>query len=81
MFNQEPADKAFEISLIVRDSEGNPTDKRRSYSSDNPYKIWQFFNRFQGKPKRKKKRKTKATTKENAEKILTEMFNENSESE
>jgi hypothetical protein len=55
MFNDYYSDE-FEINLVVRDSNGNPTGKRKSFSTNDPYKLWVFFNRFQGRPKRKKKK-------------------------
>ena len=81
MFDKTAGDKTFEVSLVIKDADGNPTNQRKSFASDDPVKVWQFFNRFQGKPKRKKRKdKSKPTTKEDAEKILSEMF-DNSENE
>ena len=52
-----PETKAFEINILVRDSEGNPTGQRKSFSSDDAGKIWEFYMRHQGRPKRKKRPK------------------------
>ena len=44
----------FELVLITRDSHGNPTGKK-SYITDSPYKLSQFYDRNRGKPKKKTK--------------------------
>lgn len=46
---------SYSINLIVRDQNGNPIGKKE-YHTDDAYKLWVFYNRFQGKPKRKKKK-------------------------
>lgn len=51
-------EQPFEIEILVRDSEGNPTGKKKTFKTDNPHKLWEFYNRHQGRPKRRKKRKT-----------------------
>jgi hypothetical protein len=58
-------DDEFEISLVVRDHNGNPTGQRKTYSTHSAYKLWLFFNRFQGKPKRRRKKKDKKNEKSN----------------
>jgi len=63
--------KLYEIVLYIKDAKGNPTKKRKSYATDNPYKLWQFWMRHQGKPKRR--RSNKIPTAQEAEKILKEM--------
>jgi hypothetical protein len=63
--------KTFEITVVLRDIDGNPIG-RRTYSSDNPYKIWEFYQRNRGKPK-KKKRGGKVPTAKEADKILKEV--------
>jgi hypothetical protein len=50
--------KMFEIVVQIRDAEGNPTGRTKSYSTDNPDKLAQFWNNMRGRPKRKKKKKT-----------------------
>ncbi len=72
MFQKEDT-KLFEIDLVIKDSQGNPTNKRRSFSSDDASRIWEFWMRYQGKPK-KRRRKTKAATAKEAEKLLKEIF-------
>lgn len=42
----------FELVLLTRDASGNPTGKK-SYSTDDPYKLSQFLLRNTGKPKKK----------------------------
>lgn len=54
--SKEEFSPTFEISVVVRDSLGNPTRKRKEFRSDNGYDIWEFFNRYQGKPKKRKKK-------------------------
>lgn len=54
--NDEQIDPMFSINLAVRDQNGNPTGQVKEFGTDDPYKLWVFFNRFQGKPKRKKKK-------------------------
>lgn len=52
-------DAEFEITLNVRDHTGAPTGQKKTYSTDSAYKLWLFFNRMQGRPKRKRKKKVK----------------------
>ena len=44
-------DHTFEIVLLIRDADGNPTGKKKYFASDHASEICDFFNRFQGKPK------------------------------
>jgi len=69
--------KLFEIVLDIKDSQGNPTGKRKSYSSDDPYKIWKFWMQYQGKPKRRKKKTSpdKLPSATQADKILKDLYN------
>lgn len=59
-------DNEFEITLCVRDHNGVPTGQKKTYSTDSPYKLWLFFNRMQGKPKRRRKKKVKQHEKTNS---------------
>lgn len=43
---------AFELVLVTRDAEGNPTGKK-SFETDSAYKLSQFLLRNRGKPKAK----------------------------
>lgn len=51
----------FEINLVVRNAQGHPTSKRKSYSTDSAEELWKFFMRNQGTPKKypKKNRNNK----------------------
>lgn len=51
--------KTFEVTLLVKDNQGNPTGLTKNYSTDDPVKLSNFWNRYAGFS-RKKKRKTKA---------------------
>jgi len=78
MFNpQDEETKTFEIVLSVRDSQGRPTGKTKSYSTDSAKKLWQFFMNHQGKPKRRRKKNKGATSKQEADKILKDMYKDN----
>lgn len=50
-------EEPFEIEILVRDSEGNPTGQKKTFKTDNPHKLWEFYNRHQGRPKRRKNKK------------------------
>jgi len=58
---EEYVSKPFEISLVVRNALGQPTGRRRTYATDSPYKLWQFYMRHRGKPRRKKQSNNKGT--------------------
>lgn len=51
----ERSSKEFELSLVVRNALGEATRHRKTYATDSPYKLWQFFIRHQNKPKKQKK--------------------------
>lgn len=63
-------DKAYEIDLEIRDVKGNPTGIRKSIKTDDPVKLWEFYMRNQGRPKRKKKKKTDARGRNKSKQIL-----------
>ena len=67
--NEQKQNKNFEINIVLRDIDGNPMGKR-SYSHDDSYKVWEFYQRTRGKPK--KKRKNKIPAAKEANKILEE---------
>lgn len=46
---------AFELVLANRDASGEPTGTTKSYVTDDPYRLSQFFLRHKGKPKPKTK--------------------------
>lgn len=49
----------LEISMVIRDGLGNPTNRRTDFATDSPYKLWQFFMRNQGRKPNKKKKNVK----------------------
>lgn len=59
MFNKTSVNEEFtpqyEIDLCVRNSLGEVTKKRKSHISNDGYGIWEFWSKYQGKPKRHKK--------------------------
>lgn len=57
MEGKEPS-KSFELTLAVRDNLGNPTNKTKTVSSDNPTKLWNFYNNAVGVHEYKKLRQT-----------------------
>ncbi len=56
LFNKEDFQPTFEINLVVKDALGNPTRQRKNHMSNNGYGIWEFWAKYQGKPKRHKKK-------------------------
>ena len=81
--NQNLGKGTIELSLIVRDSQGNPTNKRRTIVSDKGIDIYEFYMRYRGKPKRKTNKKQlknkkgeKLPNQQEAEKILRELNKE-----
>ena len=78
---QESTPHAFELDLVVRDSDGQPTGARKTIKTDSPFKLWSFWQRHQGRPKRKKKKRNKnkketLPTSKEADKILSEMYDD-----
>lgn len=67
-------DSMFEIDLVIRDSKGQPTNRRKSFKTNDAGKLWEFWMRHRGRPKRKKKEKI-PTAKE-ANEILANMYND-----
>ena len=73
-FRSAPSNSpSFELVIEILDSQGNPTGKRKSYGSDDADKVSNFWQRNKGNYKKKKK-KTQTATKEEADKILKEMY-------
>ena len=58
----------FEIELEIKDSQGRPTGKRKTFSTSDPYKLSEFYLRHQGKPK---KRHVKAASAKEATEVLS----------
>ena len=73
---KEPS-KSFEINLVVRDAEGNPTGQRKSLATNDSNKLYDFWMKYQGKPRKKNKNKTKKESLPNArqaDQILKELY-------
>lgn len=71
--DKEPS-LTFELVVAVRDSQGNDTGKRKSYSSDSAYKIWEFWAKNVGNIRTAGK-KIKLPTEKEADKILSTLYN------
>jgi len=57
MFRDTSESKSFELNLIVKDKNGKPTNIRRTIKTDSAAKLAEFWNRYQGRPKRHNKNK------------------------
>ena len=44
----------FEISFVVKDKNGKPTNKRKSMASDDAQGMAKFFNKYQGNKRKGK---------------------------
>jgi hypothetical protein len=71
--DKEPS-KTFELVVAVRNSKGEDTGKRASYSSDSAYKIWEYWAKTVGNVRTYTKT-TKLPTATEAQKILANMYN------
>ena len=47
--------KIFEIKLVIRDKEGNPTGRHKVFSSDDADKVAGFLDKGKARKRRKKK--------------------------
>ena len=72
--NEETKD--YEITIIVRDSQGKPTTRTRSFATNSPYSLAKFWYRNQPAHKSKNKTNTLPDGTE-AEKILKDMYKKN----
>lgn len=54
--NNNDSNHDFELVMCVRDSQGNLTDKKKSFSTDSPAKLSQFYFRMAGVRKKKPKK-------------------------
>jgi hypothetical protein len=71
--NEETKD--YEITIIVRDSQGKPTTRTRSFATNSPYSLAKFWYRNQPVVKNKNKNKTAVLPDaKEAEKILASMY-------
>ena len=77
MINQVSDSKSFELVVHVRDAQGNITDKTKSFATDDPAKLSQFYHRNVGV--RKRKDKGALSNEKDAQKILNELYKEDKE--
>lgn len=54
--SEQKQDCRFELVIQVRDSQGNPTGKTKSFYTDKADELELFFNRNAGKGRKKKKK-------------------------
>jgi hypothetical protein len=74
MFKETEDIKSFELVVDVKNAHGIPTGKRRSFRTDNSYKLWEFWQRNKGtRPKKKKPASAALTDGKKAEKILIDI--------
>lgn len=64
---------SFELVISVRDINGNPTNKRKSYTTDDSVKLHSFWVRNTGSPKKKRKHKKAASTNKEIDVALQEV--------
>lgn len=57
-FNKKAEDSSFEITIHIRDKNGNPTGKTKAYTGDNCRDMSDWYNK-QNTNKKKKRRKKK----------------------
>ena len=58
MFDKNKQQKSkFEIGLVVRDKEGNPTGERKNVSTNNISDVSKFYEGHKAKKKRKRRRR------------------------
>jgi hypothetical protein len=73
---QKEPSKMFEIVTCVRNSLGEDTGTRRSFSTDSAYKLWEHWARYVNNTPTKKKTDRLPSAKE-AENILASLYVEN----
>lgn len=74
----------FGLTLNVKDKEGNPTGETKSIDTNDSGELWEFWTKYQGKPKRrrttnKRKRRRKGKKEripgaKEADKIMNELY-------
>ncbi len=72
--NQDNWRPTFELSLVVRDAKGNDTGKRKDFSTNSAYKLGEFFDKNQTRPKKKISKKNQKVTAEEAGQSLQELY-------
>lgn len=63
----------FELVIEERDSQGKPTGKRKSFSTDSSYSLWVAWMKHVGNIPTKRN-KSVIPTEEEAKKILAQMY-------
>jgi len=78
-FQQPQNSFMYELTLWIKDHEGNPTNKQKSIKTNSPAKLASFWFKHQV-PKRKKKSVNinKLPTAEQATKILNQIYSKES---
>lgn len=71
---------SIEISMFIRDKDGNPTH-RRSYVSDRPDEVSNFWNNNRLHKKRKKHKDQGVASATEASTVLTQLYSDIVESE
>jgi hypothetical protein len=64
--------KDYEITVQVRNSQGEITGRTKTFASDNPYQISKFYNKY--RPISKKKKGGQLPNAEQAQKILNDLY-------
>lgn len=67
-----PKSKKFEISIIVKDHFGNPTNVRREFATDSSEELCTYWSRNNGYVRKQNNRNNRAATKEEVEKAVKE---------
>lgn len=70
-FKEEYNAPKFELVLQIRDHNGHPTGKTKSFVTDNPEELETYYNRNSGK-KKKKKKVVKEVEAKKSEEVKTE---------
>lgn len=72
-FQGTPDNSSFELTVIVRDASGQPTGRTKTIQTDDSHKLWEFWMRHKGRPRRKKKKRENVPNAKEADKIMTQM--------
>jgi hypothetical protein len=54
MIAQSKDSQPFELVMCLRNAEGKKTDKKKSFTTDSSYKLWEFFEKSDVSPRKKK---------------------------
>lgn len=75
MITKDVETRAFEVVVYLKDSLGNPTNKKKSFATDSAYKLWEFWAKHAG-GRNKKKKTEEAISGDEAANILKQMYAE-----